>query len=96
MSSKRWGWTRHIAVLGGLEMIFAAVASIGIFLTAAGLGYISGAVAIGITALALFVIGALLLRQTSQRNQGGGLLDRRRTTLRKRIYRAQYRSRPSR
>ncbi|CAN5536355.1 hypothetical protein BH11ACT7_BH11ACT7_12670 [soil metagenome] len=91
MSSKRWGWTRHLAVLGGFEMIFAAVVSIGIFLTAAGVGYLSGAVATGLTALALFVIGALLLRQTSHRNQGGGLLDRRRTPLRKKIYRAQYR-----
>ncbi|MET0899972.1 MAG: hypothetical protein ABWY45_18835 [Mycobacterium sp.] len=95
MSSKRWGWTRHLAVLGGFEMIFAAVASIGIFLTAAGLGYISGAVAIGLTAVALFIIGALLLRRTSRNNDGGGVLDRRHNKIRQRVYRAQYRGRPN-
>lgn len=90
MSAKRQGWTRHLAVLGGFELIFGAVVAIGILITAAGLGYISGAVAIGLIAVALFVIGALLLRRTSHANQGGGLLDRRRTTVRKRRYRARY------
>ena len=95
MSTKRWGWTRHVAVLGGFELVFAAVASTGIFLTAAALGYISGAVAIGLTAVALFVIGALLLRRTSRKNDGGGVLDRQHNKLRQRLYRSQYRGRPN-
>jgi uncharacterized membrane protein YfcA len=76
-------------------MIFAAVAAMGIFLAAAGFGYISGAVAIGLIAVALFVVGALLLRRTSRKNNGGGVLDRQHNKLRQRLYRAQYRGRPS-
>lgn len=88
MSSKRWGWTRHLAVLGGFEMIFAGVAAVGIFLTAAALGVLSGAVAVAATAVVLLVMGMLLLRSSSK---GGGLLDARRTKLRRLIYKAQYR-----
>lgn len=88
MSSKRWGWTRHLAVLGGFEMVFAGVAAVGIFLTAAALGVISGAVAIAATAVVLLVMGMLLLRASSK---GGGLLDARRTKRRRMVYKAQYR-----
>jgi len=94
-SSKRWGWTRHVAVLGGFEFIFAAVAAMGIFVAAAGFGYLSWAVAMGLAAVVLFVIGALLLRRSSRSGDGGGPLDRRRTKFRKRLYRAQYRSGPN-
>lgn len=90
MTSKRWGWTRHLAVLGGFEMLFVGVAAIGIFLTAAALGVIGGAVALGLIAVILIVAGMLLLRASSK---GGGLLDARRTKMRRMIYKAQYRRR---
>ncbi|MGB3483375.1 MAG: hypothetical protein WBB07_14320 [Mycobacterium sp.] len=89
MSSKRWGWLRHLAVLGGFEMVFAGVAAVGIFLTLAGLGVVSGAVALGAAALTLLVVGALVLRFTSHR---GGATDAQRAASRRRIYRAQYRA----
>jgi hypothetical protein len=69
-------------------MIFAGVAAVGIFLTAAATGVISGAVAVAAVAVVLFAAGMLLLRASSK---GGGILDARRTKLRRSLYRAQYR-----
>lgn len=89
MSSKHWGWTRNVAVLGGFEMVFAGVAAVGIFITAAGLGVTNGAVAIALTAALLLVTGFVLLRTSSH---GGGLLDARRTKMRRLQYRNRYRS----
>lgn len=71
-------------------MVFAGVAAVGIFLTAAALGVISGAVALAAAAIVLLALGMLLLRASSR---GGGLLDARRTKMRKVVYRAQYRQR---
>ena len=53
MTSKRWGWTRHLAVLGGLEMVFAGVAVVGILLTTAALGVLDGAIALAVGAVVL-------------------------------------------
>jgi hypothetical protein len=89
MSSKSRGWTRHFAVLGGFEMVFAGVAAVGIFLTAAGLGgFTNGAVAIALTAALLLVTGFVLLRTSSHR---GSLLDARQTKMRRLLYRSRYR-----
>ncbi len=92
MASQRWGWIRHIAVLGGFELIFAGVAAVGIFLTAAAFGVIDGAVAVAAAAVVLIAVGMLLLRASSKK---GGLLDARRTKARRMIYRDQYRGRPT-
>ena len=88
MSSQRAGVGRYSVLIVGLMLVLGGVATLGIFLVAAGAHLTAQAAILALVSACLFTTGFVLLTRSVRRR--GGLLDAEPTTAERAIYHAEH------
>jgi hypothetical protein len=88
MSSQRAGVGRYFVLIVGLVLVLGGVATLAIFLVAAGEHLTAQAAIVALASVCLFTSGFVLLTRSVRRR--GGLLDAEPTTAERAIYDAEH------